>query len=249
MKKPIDQRNRDEENKLNEAVEALLEKDEVYEQQATELVSAEQLRERHKEEIKTFLRDGELKLAIGRGFELIRRDIIEVLEEEQLDTFFDELSKINSRALDDPSPEVQKKLDEGRQTLTFQEVFELSNESLKQIYKLGYQYFQKQCYDDAIDIFSIVTTLNPFVADFWNAMALCFQAKQEWNRALDTFAIACTLNENDLTCRISRAECCINLKQMQEASQELDLAKGIIENNPALDETWGEYLRDLKSQI
>lgn len=239
----------EEEKRLDQAAEGLLDEESVYELHATPLVSAQQLRAQHKERIKNYLRDNELKRSIGRGFDLIRQDIIEVLTKEQLEPFFAELGKINPRALDNPSPKVQKLLAEKSATLTFQDVFELSNEILKQIYTLGYQYFQRKEYEHAIDIFAIVTTLNPFVTEFWNAMALCFQAKQEWTKALDTFAIACTLNENDVSSRISRAYCCLSMQQNEEAMEELALAKEIIDKNPALDNEWGEYLKKLKAQV
>lgn len=237
------------EERLDKAAEGLLDEDGVYELKATPLMSAKELKAQHKASIKEFLRDNELKRAIGRGFDLIRQDIIEVLDKDQLEPFFAELGKVNSEALDNPSDKVRQKLAEGSLTLTFQEVFDLSNDIIKQIYTLGYQYFQRKEYDKAIDIFSIITTLNPFVTEFWNAMALCFQAKQEWNKAMETFAIACTLNENDVSSRISRAYCCLNLKERAEAIEEFAIAKAIIDKNPALDVEWGRYLNKLKMQI
>lgn len=233
---------------LDKVAESLLESDNFYKKQATEVISFEMLKQRHKEEIKEALSNTDLSDAIVRGFEWIRQDIIEVLSEEELEPFFDDLSKINHEHLVHPSDEVAKKL-ANNENVTLQELFGLTNQTLQKIYALGYQYFQKHNNERAIDIFSIVTTFNPFISDFWNALALCYQATKQWKLAIDAFTLACSTNDSSIAPLISRAECCLKVNLTEEAVEEMEIASKMIETNPALDKEWGAYLKDLRRSI
>jgi type III secretion system low calcium response chaperone LcrH/SycD len=230
---------------IDKVAESLLEEDSYYQKQANDLVSGETLKQRHKEEIKEALKNQHLSDAIIRGFEWIRRDIIEVLAQEELEPFFHDLSKINQDHVEHPPPTVAEKL-ASHKPVTMQELFELSDDTMRKIYALGHQYFQKKEYDKAIDIFSIVTAFNPYISDFWNALALCYQAKQEWKLAIEAFTLACQTNDQNIAPLISRAECCLKLNLLDEAHREIEFASKIIERNPALDEKWGDYIRELK---
>ncbi len=233
---------------IDKVAESLLEEDSFYQNRASELVSKEMLKQRHKEEIKEALKNQELADAVVRGFDWIRQDIIEVLSQEELEPFFHDLAKINQEHVEHPPEAVAKKLS-NHETATLQELFELSNSTMQKIYALGHQYFLKKEYDKAIDIFSIVTAFNPFVSDFWNALALCYQAKQEWKLAIEAFTLACSTNDKSVAPLISRAECCLKLNLLDEADKELEFASKIIETNPALDKEWGAYITELRRTI
>lgn len=233
---------------IDKRVDSLLEEDSYYQARATELVSSEMLKERHREELKEALKNQDLSQAIIRGFRWIKEDIIEVLTVEELEPFFNDLSKINEEHLKNPPPAVCKKLSDS-QTVCMQELFELSDHTMQKIYTLGYQYFQKKEIDRAIDIFSVVTAFNPCISDFWNALALCYQAKNELQLAIEAFTYACKTNEISVAPLVSRAECCLKLNLIDEAHREIEFASKIVETNPALDEEWGEYIKELKRSV
>lgn len=230
---------------IDKVAESLLEEDSYYQAKASELVSKETLKARHKEEIKEALKNKSLAEAIVRGFAWIRQDIIEVLSQEELEPFFKELTQINREHVQHPPESVSMKLS-NHETATLQELFELSNDTMQKIYALGHQYFIKKEYDKAIDIFSILTGFNPFVADFWNALALCYQAKQEWKLAIEAFTLACSAKDKSIAPLISKAECCLKLNLIDEANKELEFASQLIETNPALDKEWRKYIQELK---
>ena len=171
---------------IDAVAESLMEEDSYYQSRATELVSFEMLKQRHKEEIKAALKDKHVSEAIVRGFEWVKADIIEVLSEDELEPFFHELAKINQDHVQNPPEAVAKKL-ANRETVTMQELFELTDNTMKKIYALGNQYYQKKDYDKGVDIFSIVTAFNPYISDFWNALALCYQGKHDWKLAIEAF--------------------------------------------------------------
>lgn len=233
---------------IDEAAESLLEEDSYYQSRASDLVSPEMLKQRHKEEIKEALKNQELADSITRGFEWIKQDIIEVLSIEELEPFFCDLGKINEEHLRHPPESITQKLT-NRETVSLQELFDISNHTMQKIYTLGYQYYQNKDYDRAIDIFSVVTAFNPFISDFWNALALCYQANKQWNLAIEAFTLACKTNESSVAPIISRAECCLKLNLLDEAHKELDFASKIIKTNPALDREWGEYIKELRRSI
>lgn len=233
---------------IDEMAESLLEDDSFYQKKGTDLISPEALKKRHREEIKEVLKDKHLTEAIVRGFQWIRQDIVEVLSVEELDPFFQELTKINQEHVENPPEAVAKKLSE-QERVTLQDLFELSDGTMQKIYSLGQQYFQKKEYDRATDIFSIVTAFNPYISDFWNALALCYQARQEWKLAIEAFTLACTMNQSNVAPLVSRAECCLKLNLLDEANREIEFASKIIETNPALDKEWGEYIKELKRAL
>lgn len=233
---------------VDEAAASLLENDAYYEAKATPLITAEQLKKRHLDEIKSVLEADELTEAVERGFEWIRQDIIEVLKEEQLEIFFNDISKINEESLAKLPEAAKKMISGGEDRLTYQDFFGLSNETLRSMYTLGYQYFEQKDYKKAVDVFSVVTTFNPYISDFWNAMALCYQNLQEYQKALDTFSVACETNQNAVGPRISRAECCLNLNLLSQAEEEIGVAQKLVAANPALDEKWGIYLKSLSQR-
>ncbi len=230
---------------IQEAAASLLETDEYYQSQATPLISAEQLKQRHLDEIRSVLESDELTVTVERGFDWIRQDIIEVLKEEELTRFFDDMSKINEESLSKLPEAAKKMITGGEERLTYQDFFGLSDETLRSMYTLGFQYFQGKEFQKAVDVFSVVTTFNPYVSDFWNAMALCYQNLKEFQKALDTFSVACETNQNAVGPRVSRAECCLNLNLLSQADEEIAIATKLVAANPALDEKWGSYLKSL----
>jgi tetratricopeptide (TPR) repeat protein len=230
---------------VDEAAKALLETDDYYEMKSTPLVSGEQLKKRHLDEIKSVLQSDELTKTVERGFDWIRQDIVEVLKEEELLLFFNEMSKINEESLAKLPEAAKKMISGGEERLTYQDFFGLGDETLRSMYTLGYQYFERKEFQKAVDVFSVVTTFNPYISDFWNAMALCYQNLKEFQKALDTFSVACETNQNAVGPRISRVECCLNLNLLAQADEEIEVASKLVAANPALDEKWGSYLKSL----
>lgn len=229
-------------NELDEIVESLLKDNEYYQSKATRLISANQLKEKDRELIKESITNPALRESIGRAFDLIHKDMGRELNREESVAFFKDLETVNPETIDHLSERVEALSKEGKE-ITFQQIFSLPDNDLKKIYVLGYKYFQNKQIDNAFDIFILLITLNPYVADFWHALGLSYEAKNDLPSAIEAHTVASTLDKNHIAAHISLAKCLISQNRQKEGLELLERAQKIIDQNPALERAWGKYLK------
>lgn len=192
---------------LEEIAESLLEPEEFYNNPLSPLSDPQIKRQQEKLKIIEFLSSGELPRQMNRALELIDEKAENILSGEQLDAFRNNLSEIKEDKFKNPSPEVLSKMNDASSNLSYQEIFGISDESLKMIYNIGYLFFQDNEINEAIDIFTFLLILNPSIADFSYSLGLCYQQQGKWIDALSLSLLATHLNANHIAAHISAAEC------------------------------------------
>lgn len=73
---------------------------------------------------------------------------------------------------------------------TFQEIIGYSTETMEKFYQGACRLFEQHRYDDAADAFVFLTTLNPYVHNYWLALGMAEQAREEYSAALVAFGMA-----------------------------------------------------------
>lgn len=235
---------------IEKIVDANIPDEAFYEDQASSFKSAAMIRQQIKNELVEFLESDALQESLLRAVELLLSDESGVfLTDQEQDELEQNLSKITEDKLMNPSDEIRKIAEEQHDIfISYQKIFDLSNDSLLIIYKLGHHYFQNQNIDEAIDIFTLLETLNPLVADFNYALGLCYQQKEQWLDAVTFLTLACNIDPSHVGARISLIECHQQLKNDQEVSKCIDEIKHIQEAEPEKVEPWLEVYESLKDQ-
>ena len=121
----------------------------------------------------------------------------------------------------------------------------LSDKSLLHIYTLAYHYFQQDKHDDSLAVFTVLVLFNPGISDFWNGLGLCYQAKENWEKALESFVMARTTNPTNMLPKLSLIECYWHLQKIIEAKEELEIVTEIREKDPHLYEKWSADIERL----
>ncbi len=239
--------NQKEKTLLEEAAVSLLESDEYYQAHATNLISADQLKKRHLEEIRNMLKDKELANTLQRGLDIVHAEMGEVLKGDKLKEFQKDLAKINEKSLS-KLPDALIEAFHEKRSFSIQEFLGLSDGTIRSIYAVGKGAADRGDFKNAADVFALATALNPFSPDLWNALGLCYQYLHQYQRAIDTFTMVSEMDPTKAGPRISLAECYLNLNQKPEAEKEIDIALKLIAKDPSLEKKWGTYLKSLTSK-
>jgi len=123
----------------------------------------------------------------------LNHKIIRLYDEGAMDEL--EEFKIPEEAVEKlQDPEVlQEHLAEGR---TFQEILEYSDETMEKFYHAAYNLFQNGLYHEAADAFVFLTTLNPYVHNFWLGLGMSEQRNEDYEAALVAYGMA-TMTDMD----------------------------------------------------
>ena len=131
--------------------------------------------------------------------------------------------KIPKEALDKlKDPELlRRKINEGR---VLQEIIGYSFETMEKFYQIAFKLFQHQQYQEAGDAFIFLTTLNPYVYNYWLGLGMCEQLSAKYDGALIAYATAILLNVENPVPHYHSASCYQSLGDYGNALASLELA-------------------------
>ncbi len=116
-------------------------------------------------------------------------------------------------------PEViRSQIEEG---LTFQEVLGYQEEQMEKFYHVGYQLFQQQEYNKATEAFVFLTTLNPYIYQYWLGLGMSEQMIGNYQGALLAYAMAIMNNVEDPKAHYYSASCYRSLNDKECAINSL----------------------------
>lgn len=113
-----------------------------------------------------------------------------------------------------------------------QKQFGLSNEKLLEFYEYGSEFFKKEAYEEASNIYLFLTLLNPLIASFWVGLGMAEEMKQEYDAASLAYLMALDVNGEDLQPAIYCAQCLVKSGQPEKAKQFLEYALKEAEEAP-----------------
>jgi type III secretion system low calcium response chaperone LcrH/SycD len=115
---------------------------------------------------------------------------------------------------------------------TLQESFGVEKSEMELLYFEAYQAYQKDLFQEALELFRWLTILNPFEKKYWLGLGASQQLKTSYEPALKAYAIAYLLDCYDPFPHFHAFECYLALKDYPEAEKALLLAHEKACQNP-----------------
>lgn len=108
-----------------------------------------------------------------------------------------------------------------------------SEEFHKMLYGFAYRFYASGKNEDAIRFFKFLTTLNPFQEEYWKGLAAARQQNKEYEKAIEAYGIAATLDETsgDPYIHLHAADCFLALGNIDKALEALDSVKALAANH------------------
>ncbi len=116
---------------------------------------------------------------------------------------------------------LRRKINEGK---VLQEIIGYTPETMEKFYQVAYKLFQHQQYQEAGDAFIFLTTLNPYVYNYWLGLGMCEQLSHKYDGALIAYATAILINVENPVPHFHSAACYKELGDLGNALASLELA-------------------------
>ncbi len=116
---------------------------------------------------------------------------------------------------------LRRKINEGK---VLQEIIGYTPETMEKFYQIAYKLFQHQQYQEAGDAFIFLTTLNPYVYNYWLGLGMSEQLCNKFDGALIAYATSILIKVENPISHYHSATCYTALKDYGNAIASLDLA-------------------------
>lgn len=118
--------------------------------------------------------------------------------------------------------------DEGK---PLQELFGFSNEATAEFYGVARELIENRKFEEAVKAFIFLTTLNPYIPDFWVGLGLAKQHCEQQDGALYAFSVAFRLDGSEILPYALAAQCCIEDRQFDQALEIIEEAETYAKEN------------------
>lgn len=228
---------------IESQVESLVQDDAYYQNFATPLKSASQIKVEHRKQLIDFFKLTELRSQLESAPVLVENLLVDLISPAEFDKVKAELDKSGEHFI---SFIGSMGKDSGEKPILFQEMFGLSDETLLHIYDLSVDLVKKGKYEDANTLFVFLTTLAPHVPSYWIAEGACLQALNRHEEAIAVFNAAKFLNASDPAPVAYSMESYYMLKDMSSAKAELEALKEIVKSLPADEKSnWEKKIKEM----
>lgn len=122
--------------------------------------------------------------------------------------------------LQDPEA-LRSHLAEGK---TFQEILGYDDDTMEKFYGAAHSLFQQGRYQDSADAFVFLTTLNPYVHNFWLGLGMSEQRNEEYESALVAYGMATMTDMDNPLPHFHSGICYYLMGEFDTAVGVLDLA-------------------------
>jgi type III secretion system low calcium response chaperone LcrH/SycD len=148
------------------------------------------------------------------------------MEKDNLDEYH--IPKDALEKLKDPEV-IRRQVKEGK---TFQEIIGYSQEAMEKFYTSAHQLFLKEEYQKSADAFVFLTTLNPYVHNYWLGLGMSEQLNENYQGALLAYAMAILTDiENPIT-HYHSGNCYHALNDIANALQSFEMTIRCASDNP-----------------
>lgn len=133
--------------------------------------------------------------------------------------------------------------------ILLQNMFGFSDDVMLHFYTFGNSLFQKSDFSNAKIIFDFLVLLAPDIPQYWIASAKCCEKEGNFEIALSIYTFAANLFQNAPAIHFYKANCALELKNVELAAKELEIAEAQLKNKPDELRAWKPTLNYLKSTI
>ena len=117
---------------------------------------------------------------------------------------------------------LSKHLEEGR---PLQELFGFSDEVTAEFYETAKNILEQKRFQEAINAFVFLTTINPYMSDFWVGLGMAHQQNNQHDDAMFAYSVAFNLDGREIFPYILAAQCCMEIKDFEQALQVVEAAE------------------------
>lgn len=119
---------------------------------------------------------------------------------------------------------------------TLQDILGFSREKLGSLFDQAIALLQTSRFDEAIQGFSFLSRVNPYVSDFWVGLGLAREGNGDYKAALEDFYMAITMDPSRLESYLYAAECCLELGKISQAETVVHSARAFLKRHPRIEE-------------
>jgi|YelNatPaOPRAMG01_1025707.scaffolds.fasta_scaffold01323_32 type III secretion system low calcium response chaperone LcrH/SycD len=124
---------------------------------------------------------------------------------------------------------------------TLQEVKGFSDQQMEAIYSLAFNLYQNGKYKDAIEVFTWLGIMNPFVSKYWMGLGASLQMAKDFSNALNAYAVAAiTSKPEDPIPHLHAGECYLGLGNKTEALKAFKMASDYSQNKPQYEKVFAK---------
>ncbi len=105
-----------------------------------------------------------------------------------------------------------------------QEILDLSEEEMAKCYQIAYHLFEEKRYEEAVDAFFFLATLNSYRSDYWLGLGMATQLLHDYEVAIDAYELAALCDLSSPVPYFYLAKCLFAIHDRENALQALDLA-------------------------
>jgi len=109
---------------------------------------------------------------------------------------------------------MMKHLDAGT---PLQDLLGFTDEATLEFYETAKNILEQKRYEDAMNAFSFLTAINPYMSDFWLGLGMSQQQKSQYEDALSSYNIATSLEGSKIFPYLIAAHCCMEIKDFDKA--------------------------------
>lgn len=107
--------------------------------------------------------------------------------------------------------------------ILFQEAFGFSEEQMREFYHFARRLCEEERFQDASDVFLVLTALNPYVCHFWLGLGLCDKIAQNYDVALFDYSMAVAVDRENPYPYYNIADCYKRLGEENISREFIDL--------------------------
>ncbi len=112
---------------------------------------------------------------------------------------------------------------------------QLSTDFAQGVYASAYKYYQNRKYAEAINLFRLLTVLDPQNYTYWLGLGAAQQMNKELDKALLSYTFAATIDPTDPTLFFHTADCLLAMNKIDLALTFLDQAEILSAGNEKFD--------------
>lgn len=105
-----------------------------------------------------------------------------------------------------------------------QDLLGFSRDSITMLFEHAVGFLQMNRPDDAVLGFTLLTKLNPYIADFWLGLGIAYLNSEEYSKAQEALMMALALDPSRFEIYSYAIDCCIEMKSFRQAEALLEEA-------------------------
>lgn len=110
-------------------------------------------------------------------------------------------------------------------------MMDLREETKETLYFGGHTLYQNGKYKEATHYFRFLSEIQPSEKKNWMGLGASYQMQKEYKLAIQSYAVAATIDPKDPNIHMHAAECCFALRRPKEAYSALNQAEELAGND------------------